>query len=96
MTLQLDEKGTVYCRAYTSAQTGLSFADVSASFSAPVPLIRVNRDVTVHLTGLLEQTVYYVYCTAEDDELSYSSTRNTVSTPAITANNQAGVNLASK
>jgi hypothetical protein len=65
--LALDEPGTAACRSYTSTQGSLDFATVlTAGFSA---LAAAPGDgVEVAVTGLTSDSLYYVYCSAQDDE----------------------------
>ncbi|CAJ1414197.1 unnamed protein product [Effrenium voratum] len=79
VTLQLDEPGTAYCKAYTSVQT-VDAALYTALTTAPLYKntitnwnnIYKNFDITV--SGLTMETKYYVYCAAEDDELVEGAT----------------------
>jgi hypothetical protein len=67
--LALDEPGTAACRSYTSTQGALDFATVlAAGFSALVGPAAVGRGVDVTTAGLNSDSLYYVYCSAQDDE----------------------------
>eukprot|EP00927_Polykrikos_kofoidii_P002778 TRINITY_DN11111_c1_g1_i1.p1 TRINITY_DN11111_c1_g1~~TRINITY_DN11111_c1_g1_i1.p1 ORF type:complete len:1928 (+),score=277.30 TRINITY_DN11111_c1_g1_i1:722-5785(+) len=97
VTLQLDEPGTAFCRAYTSTQTADAtlVADlITGATSNPVGTIYQNtvtnwnniyKNFEVKVTDLMWETKYYVYCIAEDDELMEGSTMD----PPAAQNNQA-------
>lgn len=91
VTLQLDEPGTAYCKAYSTPQTADAalYTDLTTSpiYSNVVTNwnnIYRNFDITV--SGLSMETKYYVYCAAEDDEMAEGAA--TIS-PAPVSNNQA-------
>ncbi|CAE7924644.1 unnamed protein product [Symbiodinium necroappetens] len=80
-TLQLDEPGTAYCRAYdVDPGSNVTFADVVAApggpFSFDLPsdsplrsfTASAQRNFEITVTGLSREVLYFVYCVAEDDE----------------------------
>jgi hypothetical protein len=99
VTLQLDEPGTAYCRAYAnSAYTGTSsalYTDLTSGVSSPAGVVYSNtvtnynniyKNFEVKVSDLTAETRYYVYCAAEDDE--YTEGATTI-LPAPSQNNQA-------
>ncbi|CAE7397025.1 PEPD [Symbiodinium pilosum] len=91
VTLQLDEPGTAYCKAYTTTQT-VDAALYTALTTAPVYKNTVTnwnniyKNFDIKVSGLTMETKYFVYCAAEDDELVEGAT--TID-PAPTSNNEA-------
>jgi len=74
VTLQLDEPGTAYCKAYTSTQTATPalFTDLTTGTLYKNTVTNWNniyRNFEVIVADLSMETKYYVYCVAEDDEL---------------------------
>jgi hypothetical protein len=74
ITLQLSEPGTVYCEAYTATstthtvKTDCTYSSCQYVVSTWAETYR-NFEVTVTKgAGLTFETLYYVYCTGEDDE----------------------------
>ncbi|CAE6973255.1 PEPD [Symbiodinium sp. CCMP2592] len=91
VTLQLDEPGTAYCKAYTTTQT-VDAALYTALITAPVYKNTVTnwnniyKNFDIKVSGLTMETKYFVYCAAEDDELVEGAT--TID-PAPVSNNEA-------
>ena len=91
VTLQLDEPGTAYCKAYTTMQSADSTL-YTALTTSPIYSNTVTnwnniyRNFDIKVSGLTMETKYYVYCAAEDDEMVEGA--STIS-PAPTSNNQA-------
>jgi len=91
VTLQLDEPGTAYCKAYTTTQT-VDAALYTALITAPVYKNTVTnwnniyKNFDIKVSGLTMETKYFVYCAAEDDELVEGAT--TID-PAPLSNNEA-------
>ncbi|CAJ1402439.1 unnamed protein product [Effrenium voratum] len=101
VTLQLDEPGTAYCRAFQSTVDNATFADVMSApggpFSFDLPSdsalrsfsASAYRNFEITVSGLSREVLYYVYCTAEDDELLDGCfQRNATESPSCD-NNQA-------
>jgi hypothetical protein len=99
VTLQLDEPGTAYCRAYAgstySGTNAALYTDLTTGVSSPASVVYSNtvtnynniyKNFEVKISDLTMETLYYVYCVAEDDE--YVEGANTI-LPAPSANNQA-------
>jgi len=100
MTLQLNEPGTAYCRAYPLTDPGVpSFPDVRAApggpFSFELPSDSAMRIYSAHayrnfeitVEGLSREVLYFVYCAAEDDELADGcSQRDQSDDPSCTSN----------
>lgn len=86
ITLQLDEPGTAYCKAYTSTGSytfnDLTTTPIYVNYVTNWNNVYNNFDVLV--TDLTMETKYYVYCVAEDDEFTEGAT--TID-PAPTGNN---------
>lgn len=96
VTLQLDEPGTAYCRAYSSLQTVDSalFTDLTTGVTVYKNTVtnwnNIYRNFEVLVADLSMETKYYVYCVAEDDE--YMEGAYTI-VPQPTANNKATASL---
>lgn len=91
VTLQLDEPGTAYCKAYTTTRTiGASlFTDLTTGVLYRNTVTNYNniyKNFDIKVQDLTLETKYYVYCVAEDDELTEGAT--TIN-PAPTSNNKA-------
>eukprot|EP00928_Gymnodinium_smaydae_P040215 TRINITY_DN27306_c0_g6_i1.p1 TRINITY_DN27306_c0_g6~~TRINITY_DN27306_c0_g6_i1.p1 ORF type:complete len:5181 (-),score=906.80 TRINITY_DN27306_c0_g6_i1:179-15013(-) len=107
VTLQLNEPGTAYCRAFLQADLQAlpggpvpNFTQVAddapgGPFSFELPSDSATRIYSAHafrnfevtVTGLLREALYYVYCTAQDDEASDGcSQRATSDSPACSSN----------
>jgi len=91
VTLQLDEPGTAYCKAfvtvqsatstlYTALTTGTVYKNTVTNWN------NVYRNFEVLVSDLSMEKKYYVYCVAEDDELM-EGTYTII--PKPTKNNQA-------
>jgi hypothetical protein len=61
----LDEPGTAACNAFTTVQVSPGYSAV-ATFSNVLPAADLPASIVV--TGLDSDTLYYVYCAAQDDE----------------------------
>ncbi|CAE8662376.1 unnamed protein product, partial [Polarella glacialis] len=83
ITLQLDEPGTAYCRAYPTVDPGLqNLSDILAAPGGPFSFELIsdnpmrpysafaNRNFEITVSGLSREELYFVYCAAEDDELA--------------------------
>jgi hypothetical protein len=81
VTLQLNEPGTAYCRAFPDIDpNSASFADVVNAPGGPfwfeLPSDSATRIYSAHehrnfeitVTGLMREVLYFVYCAAQDDE----------------------------
>jgi hypothetical protein len=92
VTLQLDEPGTAYCKAYTTVQFAGNalFNDLTSSGTVYKNKVtnwnNIYKNFEVKVADLSKETKYYVYCTAEDDELMEGAT---TITPQPTSNNAA-------
>jgi hypothetical protein len=96
VTLQLDEPGTAYCKAYTSTQsaspslftsltTGTVYKNTVTNWN------NIYKNFEVKVMDLSKETKYYVYCVSEDDEIVEGATtitpqptQNNPSTPMLT------------
>eukprot|EP00931_Biecheleriopsis_adriatica_P047271 TRINITY_DN27224_c0_g2_i1.p1 TRINITY_DN27224_c0_g2~~TRINITY_DN27224_c0_g2_i1.p1 ORF type:complete len:3147 (+),score=582.09 TRINITY_DN27224_c0_g2_i1:27-9467(+) len=91
ITLQLDEPGTAYCKAYTSTQTVDSalYTDLTTGTVYKNTVTNWHNtylNFEVKVSGLSMETKYYVYCAAEDDEFAEGATSIS---PAPVSNNEA-------
>jgi len=97
VTLQLDEPGTAYCKAYTSTQSAGSalFTDITTGSSLYTNTVtnwnNIYKNFEVKVADLSMETKYWVYCVAEDDELMEGATTidpqpsaNNCATPMLT------------
>jgi hypothetical protein len=96
VTLQLDEPGTAYCKAFTSTKsidsalyneltTGTVYKNTVTNWN------NIYKNFEVKVTSLTKETKHYVYCVSEDDEVVEGSTTidpspstNNRSTPMLT------------
>jgi hypothetical protein len=75
VTLQLDEPGTAYCKAYTTTQSASPalFTDLTSGAQIYQNTVtnwnNIYKNFEVKVADLTKETKYYVYCVAEDDEL---------------------------
>jgi hypothetical protein len=92
VTLQLDEPGTAYCKAYTSTQAASPalFTDLTTGAQLYKNTVtnwnNIYKNFEVKVADLTKETKYYVYCVAEDDELMEGAT---TILPQPTSNNRA-------
>jgi len=97
VTLQLDEPGTAYCKAYTVTQsaTPALFTDLTTGAQIYKNTVtnwnNIYKNFEVKVSDLSMETKYYVYCVAEDDELMEGQTtidpqpsKNNEATPVLT------------
>jgi len=76
VTLQLDEPGTAYCKAYTNTQSAdpALFTDLTTGTHVYKNSVtnwnNIYRNFEVRVADLSMEQKYYVYCVAEDDELA--------------------------
>jgi mannose/fructose/N-acetylgalactosamine-specific phosphotransferase system component IIB len=92
VTLQLDEPGTAYCKAYTTTQTAGATLYNSLVSSSPglykntvTNWNNIYKNFEIKVADLSMETKYYVYCASEDDELMEGAT---TITPQPTTNNR--------
>jgi len=92
VTLQLDEPGTAYCKAYTTTQAASAalFTDLTTGSQIYKNTVtnwnNIYKNFEVKVADLSMETKYYVYCVAEDDELMEGAT---TILPQPTSNNRA-------
>jgi len=91
VTLQLDEPGTAYCKAYAATQSANAalFTDLTTGtiyYNTVMNWNNIYKNFEVKVSDLSMETKYYVYCVAEDDELAEGAT--TID-PQPTGNNEA-------
>jgi len=100
VTLQLNEPGTAYCRAYPYIDPGnttfdevLNAPDGPFRFELPsdsptrIYTAHAHRNFEITVSSLSREVLYFVYCAAEDDEDSDGcSQRATSDDPSCTRN----------
>lgn len=91
VTLQLDEPGTAYCKAFATPQNvgDAGFFSTLSSGTVYQNVVRnwnnIYKNFDVKVLDLSAESTYYVYCAAEDDELAEGT--GTIS-PTPSSNNE--------